>query len=219
MRRRRRPRAGRRRPLTARVVSGRIAPARRHASSARRYARRADASGPAQHGSSVQERAVAAQSGAKPPNDDLIQREIKYFRDFSAIFTDAIRSSDFKANIALLFLPLLMVPILSAHERGLEGVPLWVVLAPFLAAYFFLILAIFPRVLPVGKELVHLSRTAGPHHFVFTHDPFVELEEVRHRVALLSRILWWKTLYLRLSLGICLVGIPIFGIALAVLGM
>ena len=94
--------------------------------------------------SSVQEHAVAAQSGAKPPNDDLIQREIKYFRDFSAIFTDAIRSSDFKANIALLFLPLLMVPILSAHERGLEGVPLWVVLAPFLAAYFFLILAIFP---------------------------------------------------------------------------
>ena len=87
--------------------------------------------------SSVQEHAVAAQSGAKPPSDDLIQREIKYFRDFSAIFTDAIRSSDFKANIALLFLPLLMVPILSAHERGLEGVPLWVVLAPFLAAYFF----------------------------------------------------------------------------------
>ena len=78
---------------------------------------------------SVQEHAVATQSGAKPPSDDLVQREIKYFRDFSAIYTDAIRSSDFKANIALLLLPLLMVPILSAHERGLEGVPLWVILA------------------------------------------------------------------------------------------
>ncbi|MGA8448398.1 MAG: Pycsar system effector family protein [Roseiarcus sp.] len=169
--------------------------------------------------SSVQEHAVATQTSAKPPSDDLIQREIKYFRDFSAIYTDAIRSSDFKANIALLFLPLLMVPILSAHERGLAGVPLWVILAPFLAAYFCLILAIFPRYFRSEKSSFHLSRTAGPHHFIFTHDPTVELDEVRHRVALLSRILWWKTLYLRLSLGICLVGIPVFGISLAVLGV
>jgi len=169
--------------------------------------------------SSVQEHAVATQTAVKPPGDDLMQREIKYFRDFSAIYTDAIRSSDFKANIALLFLPLLMVPILSAHERGLESVPLWVILAPFLAAYFFLILAIFPRYFRSEKSSFHLSRTAGPHHFTFTHDPTVELDEVRHRVALLSRILWWKTLYLRLSLGICLIGIPIFGVSLAVLGM
>ena len=67
----------------------------------------------------VEEHPVATRNGAKAPSDDLMQREIKYFRDFSAIYTDAIRSSDFKANIALLFLPLLMVPILSAHERGL----------------------------------------------------------------------------------------------------
>jgi hypothetical protein len=168
---------------------------------------------------SVEEHPVAARSGAKAPSDDLIQREIKYFRDFSAVYTDAIRSSDFKANIALLFLPLLMVPILSAHERGLEHVPLWMILAPFLASYFFLILAIFPRYFRSEKSAFHLSRTAGPHHFTFTHDPAIELEEVRHRVALLSRILWWKTVYLRLSLGICLVCIPVFGISLAILGM
>ena len=49
--------------------------------------------------------------------DDHIQREIKYFPDFAAVYMDAIRSSDFKANIALLFPPLLMVPILGAHEK------------------------------------------------------------------------------------------------------
>jgi hypothetical protein len=162
---------------------------------------------------------VAMRSGVRSMSDDLIQREIKYFRDFSAIYTDAIRSSDFKANIALLFLPLLMVPILSAHERGLARVPLWMVLAPFLAAYFFLILAIFPRYFRSEKSTFHLSRTAGPHHFSFKHDPEIELEEVKHRVALLSRILWWKTIYLRISLGVCLAGIPAFGITLAVLGM
>ena len=52
--------------------------------------------------SGAQEHAVATRSGAKASNESLIQREIKYFRDFSAIYTDAIRSSDFKANIALL---------------------------------------------------------------------------------------------------------------------
>jgi len=168
--------------------------------------------------SAAQEPLAATASRARASNDDLIQREIKYFRDFSAIYTDAIRSSDFKANIALLFLPLLMVPILSAHEKGLSGVPLWMILAPFLVAYFFLILSIFPRYFRSDKSSFHLSRLAGPHHFTFTHDPEVELEEVRHRVALLSRILWWKTLYLRLSLGVCLVCIPLFGVILAVLG-
>jgi hypothetical protein len=169
--------------------------------------------------SGAQEHMVATPSGARAFSDDLIQREIKYFRDFSAIYTDAIRSSDFKANIALLFLPLLMVPILSAHETSLAHVPQWMILAPFLVAYFFLLLSIFPRYFRSEKSSFHLSRKAGPQHFHFTHDPVVELEEVRHRVALLSRILWWKTLYLRASLGVCLVCIPLFGIILAILGV
>ena len=112
-----------------------------------------------------------------------------------------------------------MVPILSAHETSLAHVPQWMILAPFLVAYFFLILAIFPRYFSSEKSSFHLSRTAGPHHSTFTNDSEVELEEVRHRVALLSRILWWKTLYLRISLGVCLVCIPLFGIVLAVLGV
>jgi Family of unknown function (DUF5706) len=152
-------------------------------------------------------------------SDDHAQREIKYFRDFAAIYNDAIRSSDFKANIALLFLPLLMVPILSAHERNLAHIPLSLILMPFLAAYFLLILAIFPRYLRSEKSNFHLSRKASAHHFSFTHDSQIELDEVRHRVALLARILWWKTLYLRLSLGVCLVAIPVFGIALVIYGM
>jgi hypothetical protein len=38
-------------------------------------------------------------------SDDHNQRKSKYFREFSVIYADAIRSSDFKANIVLLFLP------------------------------------------------------------------------------------------------------------------
>ncbi len=168
---------------------------------------------------------ILAVRGASKPGrderlrDDHVQREIKYFRDFAAVYSDAIRSSDFKANIALLFLPLLMVPILTAHERNFQQIPLWLILAPFLAAYFFLILAIFPRYLRTEKSNFHLSRDAAAHHFVFVHDLDVELEESKHRIALLSRILYWKTLYLRLSLGVCLVAIPVFGALLAYYGV
>jgi pycsar effector protein len=162
----------------------------------------------------------AVRGGARTTSEDhRIQREIKYFRDFAAVYSDAIRSSDFKANIALLFLPLLMVPILSAHEKNLAHVPLWLILAPFLIAYFFLILAIFPRYLRSEKSTFHLSRTASADHFTFTHDLNVELEDAKHRIAFLSRILFWKTLYLRLSLGVCLVAIPVFGALLAVYGV
>src|SRR5271166_4797989 len=162
---------------------------------------------------------LAVRGGPRATNEDRIQREIKYFRDFAAVYTDAIRSSDFKANITLLFLPLLMVPILSAHEKNLAHIPIGLILAPFLIAYFFLILAIFPRYLRTEKSNFHLSRKAEAHHFVFIHDPNVELEEAKHRIALLSRILFWKTVYLRLSLSVCLVAIPVFGVLLAVYGM
>ncbi len=162
---------------------------------------------------------AVASHRAKSIDEEHIQREIKYFRDFAAIYADAIRSSDFKANIALLFLPLLMVPILTAHERSLQQVPLWLILAPFLTAYFFLILAIFPRYLRTDKSNFLLSRKAAAHHFVFNHDLAVELEESKHRIATLSRILYWKTLYLRLSLGVCLLAIPVFGVLLAAFGV
>jgi hypothetical protein len=162
---------------------------------------------------------VAVRGGARPMSEDRIQREIKYFRDFAAVYTDAIRSSDFKANITLLFLPLLMVPILSAHEKTLAHIPLGLILAPFLIAYFFLILAIFPRYLRTEKSNFHLSRNATAHDFTYIHDSSVELEEAKHRIALLSRILFWKTVYLRLSLTVCLVGIPVFGVLLALYGM
>jgi Pycsar effector protein len=164
-------------------------------------------------------REVPAPTAAQGNTPERILRETKYFRDLAAVYTDSIRASDFKANIALLFLPLLMVPVLDAHEKGLSHIPLWGVLAPFLIAYFFLIMAIFPRYRKTDKSAFHLSRTAAPHHFTYLNDDAAELVEIRHRVALLSQILWWKTLYIRISLGTCLVALPVFGFALALAGI
>ena len=82
-----------------------------------------------------------------------------------------------------------MAAILSAHEKNFQQIPLWPILAPFLIVYFFLILAIFPRYLRTDKSNIGLSRNASTHHFVFIHDLAVELEESKHRIALLSHIL------------------------------
>ena len=48
--------------------------------------------------------------------------------------------------------------------------PLWLVLAPFVIAYFFLIMAIFPQYLRSEKSIFHLPRTASADHFTFSHD-------------------------------------------------
>ncbi len=152
-------------------------------------------------------------------SEDRTQREIRYFHEYSKIYSDAIRSSDFKANIALLFLPLLMAPIVNAHQNNLGHIPLWLILAPFLAAYFLLILTIFPRYFRSERDNFHLSRTVSADHFSFEHEDDFELEEIKNRAALLARILYWKTLYLRLSFGICLVAIPVFGMTLAFYGL
>ena len=81
-----------------------------------------------------------------------------------------------------------------------------------------MILAILPRYLRTVKRAISMSRTAAADPFTFIHDLDVELGEAKHQIAFLSRILFWKTLYLRLSLGVCLIGIPVFGVVLAVYG-
>ncbi len=60
---------------------------------------------------------AVASHQAKPIHEERVQREIKYFRDFAAVYSDAIRSSDFKANIALLFLPLLTGGLATSLRR------------------------------------------------------------------------------------------------------
>jgi hypothetical protein len=56
---------------------------------------------------------------AMPVHEDHIHREIKYFREFAAVYTDAIRSSDFKANIA----PFPAAPDGGDPQRAREELP------------------------------------------------------------------------------------------------
>ena len=62
------------------------------------------------------------------------------YRSLIAGYTDAIRASDFKANIAILFVAFMMGPILYNYTKFPIYLPIHFVLLPFLIVYIFVFL-------------------------------------------------------------------------------
>ena len=52
-----------------------------------------------------------------------------------------------------------------------------------------------------------MSRTASPQHFRFDPDPQTEVRELQLRCAILSDILYWKTICLRIAFAISIIGV------------
>jgi hypothetical protein len=148
-------------------------------------------------------------------SEDRTEREIHYFRGLTAGYTDAIRVSDAKANIAVLFVAFMMSPILVTHDKYPPFLPLPVVLLPFLVVYFLLLVALFPRYPRRGRQGFLIARDLSPDQFVFTDDPAAELAQLRLRAAILSGILYQKTLCLRISFAVSMVTIVAAAILLA----
>ena len=67
------------------------------------------------------------------------------FRGLIAGYTDAIRVSDFKANIGFLFVMFMMLPILYNYTRFPSYLPIPFVLLPFLIVYACLFMVLLPR--------------------------------------------------------------------------
>src|SRR5689334_1005233 len=67
------------------------------------------------------------------------------YRALIAGYTDAIRASDFKANIAILFVAFMMGPVLGNYTRFPSYLPIAVVLLPYLVVYFCLFMVLIPR--------------------------------------------------------------------------
>ena len=67
------------------------------------------------------------------------------YRSLIAGYTDAIRASDFKANIAILFVAFMMGPILENYPKFPTYLPIPIVLLPFLIVYLCLFLVLIPR--------------------------------------------------------------------------
>ena len=121
------------------------------------------------------------------------------YRGLIAGYTDAIRAQDFKANIAILFVAFMMGPILYNYPKFPSYLPIPFVLLPFLIVYFCLFLVLIPRYPKRGSKHFIVSRTAVAEDFTNIAEDDDELGQLRLRCAVLSELLWWKTLYINIS--------------------
>jgi hypothetical protein len=134
----------------------------------------------------------------------MAQEPADYYRGLSAAYTDAIRASDFKANIVIFFLSIVIGPVIGARDKLPAFLPLPVALSPFLAAFLCLFVALLPRYPRRGRANFLVSRTASAADFQFVESLDHEVTQMRLRCAVLSHILFWKTLCLRTSFFICM---------------
>jgi hypothetical protein len=137
-----------------------------------------------------------------------------HFGNLISAYADSIRTSDFKANLAVLFVAIMMGPIVAYRDKYPHFLPLPLVLAPFLVAFFFLLLCVFPRYPRSGRSNFLVIRNPKKSDFVFKESNDDNLEDLQLRCSILSRILYWKTLCLNISIYICLATIVIIFILL-----
>jgi hypothetical protein len=136
------------------------------------------------------------------------------YRSLIAAYTDSIRASDFKANIAILFVAFMMGPILGNYTRFPSYLPIPVVLLPFLIVYLCLFLVLIPRYPTRGSKNFLVSRTAAAVDFKHVGETQDEIEQLKLRCAVLSELLWWKTLYINIGFIMSMVCIVLTSVLL-----
>ncbi|MDE3176728.1 MAG: hypothetical protein KGM15_11560 [Pseudomonadota bacterium] len=138
-----------------------------------------------------------------------------HYRIVIGAFTETIQLSDFKANVAIVFTGIMMGPIVAFKDKLPHFVPLCVALAPFLIVFLCLLICLYPRYVSEGRVRFIIARNPDPSLFKGPESEEIELEKLQTLCAILSRILYWKTLMLRISFYTCLVTVA--GMTLVVL--
>jgi hypothetical protein len=118
-------------------------------------------------------------------------------RNLIAGYSDSIRLSDIKANIAVLFVAIMMGTVLGLRANYPWYLNVPVLLAPFVVIFFCLLASVYPRFPREGRRRFPLWRNSAPEDFEFIADPALEVEDLPARCALLSRLLYWKTVTLQ----------------------
>ena len=129
------------------------------------------------------------------------------YRGLIAGYTDAIRASDFKANIAILFVAFMMGPVLGNYTHFPKYLPIPFVMLPFLVVYLCLFAVLIPRYPKRGAKHFIVSRSATLDDFANVVEAEDEIEQLKLRCSVLSELLWWKTQYIRISFMVSMVSI------------
>ena len=114
-------------------------------------------------------------------------------RNLIAGYSDSIRLSDIKANIAVLFVAIMMGTTLQFRDFYPWYLSTPVLLAPFMLIFINLLVSVYPRYPRSGRRRFPIVRKIHPEDFEFVADTQADLDGLPTRCALLSRILWWKT--------------------------
>jgi hypothetical protein len=112
-----------------------------------------------------------------------------HYRNIIGAFTETIRLSDFKANVAIVFAGIMMGPVIGFRDK----------LPAFLIVFLCLLICLYPRYGREGRVHFVIARNAAPHLFPGPESEDIELEKLQTLCAILSRILYWKTLMLIIS--------------------
>ena len=130
---------------------------------------------------------------------------VQAYRGLIAGYTEAIRSSDFKANIAFLFVAFTMGSVLWNYTSFPSYLPIQLVLLPFLIVYFFLFMVLIPRYPKRGRKTFIVARNLTPEDFEFVARTVDDVEQLKLTCAVLSDILWWKTQCIRVGFLVAIV--------------
>src|ERR1700733_14915229 len=129
------------------------------------------------------------------------------YRNLIAGYTAVIRQSDFKTKNAFLFVPFLMGPVLGNYPRFPSYLPIPLVMLPFIIVYICLLAVLIPRYPKRGGKHFIVSRNATISDFAKVVEAEDELEQLKLRCSVLSELLWWKTLYIRISFFVAMASI------------
>jgi hypothetical protein len=139
------------------------------------------------------------------PNPAQASNPAQAYRGLIAGYTEAIRSSDFKANIAFLFVAFMMGSALWNYTSFPSYLPIQLVLLPFLIVYFSLFMVLIPRYPKRGAKTFIVARNLAPEDFEYVAKTVDDVEQLKLTCAVLSDILWWKTQCIRAGFLVAIV--------------
>src|ERR1700733_14036340 len=105
------------------------------------------------------------------------------YRGLIAGYTEAIRSSDFKANIAFLFVAFMMGAVLWNYTSFPSYLPIQLVLLPFLIVYFSLFMVLIPRYPKRGAKTFIVARNLTPMDFEFVAQRVAAVQIHRRNIS------------------------------------
>jgi hypothetical protein len=138
-----------------------------------------------------------------------------YYSNQIAAYTDAIRISDFKANVAIIYGAFTIGPVLSFSDKFPRFLPIPIVILPFVVVFFCLLICLFPRYPRRGRVNFLISPHANPSDFHSPVSQELTTDSQQTLCVVLCNILYWKTVCLRISFSIYILGTVLAALFLA----